>query len=133
MILEGGCQCGAIRYQLTAEPERVSICHCRDCQKSAGAPMVCWAVMPKDQLLVLRGKPIAYNSSGETWRQFCGTCGTGLFYVNEHYLPGKIDLQTITLDDPSALPPSAQVQVADAPTWSLHMHELRAYQRYPES
>jgi hypothetical protein len=31
-ILTGGCQCGALRYALTAAPERVHFCHCRNCQ-----------------------------------------------------------------------------------------------------
>jgi hypothetical protein len=30
-ILTGGCQCGACRYALTAAPERVHFCHCRNC------------------------------------------------------------------------------------------------------
>jgi hypothetical protein len=34
--LTGGCQCGAIRYALTAPPERVHLCHCRMCQKAVG-------------------------------------------------------------------------------------------------
>jgi hypothetical protein len=31
-IPTGGCQCGACRYALTAAPERVPFCHCRNCQ-----------------------------------------------------------------------------------------------------
>jgi hypothetical protein len=38
-ILSGGCQCGAIRYRLTATPERVHLCHCRMCQKAVGVPL----------------------------------------------------------------------------------------------
>ncbi len=29
----GGCQCGAIRYEITEEPQQVYACHCRDCQR----------------------------------------------------------------------------------------------------
>jgi len=32
----GGCQCGAVRYQLLTPPEHASICHCRMCQKASG-------------------------------------------------------------------------------------------------
>ena len=34
----GGCQCGAIRFALYAEPRRIGICHCRMCQKAVAGP-----------------------------------------------------------------------------------------------
>jgi len=34
---EGGCQCGKIRYRLTAEPQMLYICHCSDCQKQSAS------------------------------------------------------------------------------------------------
>ena len=29
----GGCQCGAIRYEITQAPQMVYTCHCNDCQR----------------------------------------------------------------------------------------------------
>src|SRR5215472_14212880 len=29
----GGCQCDAIRYEITEAPLQVYACHCRDCQR----------------------------------------------------------------------------------------------------
>lgn len=131
MPIEGGCQCGNVRYELTSAPDRVSVCHCRDCQKSSGAPMVAWAMLPNDRFRVTKGTPKVVNSSGETFRYFCGDCGTGLYYINETYLPGVIDVQSVTLDEPSAFPPQAQVQTAEQPGWAAHLHSLPAYRRYP--
>ncbi len=131
MPISGGCQCGAIRYELSAAPDRVSLCHCRDCQLSAGAPMVSWAMMPKERLKVTKGETRTVNSSGDAFRQFCPTCGTGLFYVNETFLPGLVDVQSMTLDDPSAFPPEAQVQVAERPAWAANLHGIQAFARYP--
>ena len=37
-VLTGGCQCGAVRFGVMVAPSRVSICHCRMCQKATGAP-----------------------------------------------------------------------------------------------
>ena len=37
MVHSGGCQCGAVRYALYAEPYGTQICHCRMCQKAFGA------------------------------------------------------------------------------------------------
>ena len=33
----GGCQCGSVRYVLTAEPIRVTACHCTECQRQSGS------------------------------------------------------------------------------------------------
>lgn len=131
MPITGGCQCGAIRYELAAAPDRVSLCHCRDCQRSSGAPMVAWAVLPADRLRLTQGTPRVHNSSGDSFRSFCGDCGTGLFYVNQTYLPGLVDVQSITLDDPSAFPPAAHVQTAEQPAWAAHLAALPAFDRYP--
>ncbi len=131
MSITGGCQCGAIRYELGGAPDRVSICHCRDCQMSAGAPMVAWAVMPAGNLKITKGTPATINSSGDSFRRFCSQCGTGLFYVNETFLPGLVDVQSVTLDNPSAFLPGAQVQTAEQPGWAAHIHTLPAFRRYP--
>ena len=40
MIYFGQCLCGAIRYQLSGAPNAVTLCHCSDCRRSAGAPVV---------------------------------------------------------------------------------------------
>ena len=36
--IEGGCHCGAIRYEAVINPDYVVICHCSDCQAMSGAP-----------------------------------------------------------------------------------------------
>ena len=29
----GGCQCGALRYEVTQAPHMIYACHCTDCQR----------------------------------------------------------------------------------------------------
>jgi len=131
MTLTGQCLCGAIRYQLTGEPRAVALCHCRDCRRSAGAPMVSWAMFPESALTLLQGQPKTINSSGSAMRSFCPDCGTGLFYRNAVNLPGIVDVQSATLDDPDALPPTVQIQVAERLHWMQQAHELPAFERFP--
>jgi hypothetical protein len=127
----GQCRCGAIRYRLSGEPKVVVVCHCDDCRRSAGAPMVTWAMFPEAALLVTKGQPKTHNSSGEAMRSFCAECGSGLFYRNEAVLPGLVDVQTATLDDPDALPPTLHIQVAERLEWVRRAHELPEVERYP--
>jgi hypothetical protein len=131
-MLTGGCHCGAVRYEAVAAPSRHSVCHCTDCRRSAGAPMVAWSIFDHGDVRVTKGAPKVRNSSEYGQRHFCADCGTGLFYVSETYLPGKIDVASATLDDPDAImAPSAQVQTAERIGWMRDAHLLPAFERYP--
>lgn len=127
----GGCHCGKVRFQVSGEPQHVTICHCSDCRSNSGAPMVSWAAFPEAQFEVLQGTPVEYQSSTDAVRSFCGTCGTGLAYRNEVVLPGLVDIQTATLDDPEALVPSAQIQTAERLRWMAGLTDMPAFERYP--
>ncbi len=131
MTYKGGCHCGAIRYEVSGTPKHVALCHCSDCRKSAGAPMVAWAAFAEGELDVVQGEPTTFNSSGATLRSFCSDCGTGLFYRNEQFLPGIVDIQSATLDDPDALPARAHIQTADRIGWMETAHTLPAFERFP--
>ena len=129
--LEGGCQCGAIRYKVSGDPVYVALCHCEDCRKSSGTPMSHWSAFAENDVTVTVGEPRDYQSSENGTRSFCATCGTGLLYRNPAMLPGLIDIQASTLDDPSALPPQIHVQTADRVAWLDGIEALPKFERYP--
>jgi len=131
MELAGGCHCGAIRYQVTGDPLTHAHCHCSDCRRHAGAPMVGWTMYPETALRVVRGVPKIYKSSPHVQRYFCGDCGTGLFYCNAEVLPGLVDIQSATYDSPDAVPAQIHIQVAERIAWMEHAHELPQFQRFP--
>jgi hypothetical protein len=127
----GGCHCGAIRYEVTGDPQHFALCHCSDCRKSAGAPMVGWAAFGEGDVTITQGQPSVYNSSGTALRSFCATCGTGLFYRNAAFLPGIIDVQAATFDNDAAFAPGAHIQTAERLSWMASAHDLPAFDRYP--
>ncbi|MBS0221088.1 MAG: GFA family protein [Proteobacteria bacterium] len=130
-MMTGGCHCGAIRYEVEGDTLTHALCHCTDCRRHAGAPMVGWAMFPHGAVKVTKGRPKTYASSKHGRRQFCPDCGTGLFYNNAEMLPGRIDIQSATLDDPGAIPVQAHIQVAERIGWMAHAHELPAFERFP--
>lgn len=129
--IAGGCQCGTVRYELARAPDRVAVCHCRDCQRSSGAPLVAWAMIAEDAFRVTQGQAREINSSGDSFRYFCADCGSGLYFVNATHLPGIVDVQLMTLDTPDAFPPTAQVQTAEQAPWIEHLQHIRAFPRFP--
>lgn len=93
--------------------------------------MVAWAAFPESGFTLLSGNVAQYASTGGAMRHFCPRCGSGLYYTNADVLPGLIDIQVATLDDPSALSPTGHVQVAERISWMAEAHSLPEFQRYP--
>ncbi len=117
--LEGGCQCGAVRYRVTTQPHWVGHCHCRMCQKAHGAPMVSWMAVPADSVAFINGALKYYRSSGHTERGFCPACGTPIACVPTAK-PGEtpyFDLAVSTFDDPKAFAPMVHVWCDSAMPW----------------
>jgi len=127
----GGCQCGAVRYETEGEPVYAAMCHCSDCRASSGAPAVAWMAFPAAQVRIVSGELTTYEGKSGSQRQFCPICGTGLFFRNEATLPGLIDVQLATLDDPAALAPTIHVQCAERLPWMEELNDLPGFARYP--
>lgn len=91
-----------------------------------------WAEYAEDALRMTQGEPKTINSSGTAMRSFCSNCGTGLFYRNPELLPDLVEVQLATLDNPDAFAPTMQIQTAERLGWMAHIHELPAFERFPE-
>ena len=129
--MQGGCHCGAVRYEATGEPITHALCHCSDCRRHAGAPMVGWAMFPESAVIITKGNIKTYHSSEHVRREFCPDCGTGLFYKNAAMLPNIIDIQTGTLDEPDNLPARCQIQTAERILWMPDINTLPEFERFP--
>jgi hypothetical protein len=113
--LTGGCQCGAVRYRLDAEPNGANICHCRMCQKASGGPFMTFAGVPIGRLFWTRGLPKFFQSSAIAERGFCAECGTPLTYrLIER---DRISVTIGSLDEPAAVAPEIQYGVESSLPW----------------
>jgi hypothetical protein len=63
-MLHGGRHCGAVVFEMPDEATYSTICYCHDCRKQSGAPMVVWATVPADKVVV-KGEPKVYASSAQ--------------------------------------------------------------------
>ena len=119
--LTGGCQCGAVRYELMEPPVRACICHCRMCQKASGQPFMAFATVKRQDLNWTRGAPAVYRSSTLAQRGFCKDCGTPLAFKFEG---DEISITTGSLDDPAAAPPTVQYGVESTIGWCATLGDL---------
>lgn len=128
----GGCHCGAIRYSVAGERKYGGVCHCETCRRTTGALTTAWNAFSTEGFEV-EGEPKSYSSSDGVIRQFCGQCGTSLFYYNEALMPGVVDILATTLDDPAELVPQVHVNMADALPWEAGLDELPKFERFPSA
>ena len=130
----GGCACGAVRYESTAEPVFMLNCHCRDCQRSSGGPFSSFVVVPKETFKVVKGALRFYGSPSEagglTQRGFCPECGTPVA-GNPDVAPHITAIRVASLDDPSGFQPQAEVWACDAQPWDQLNPALPKFEKYP--
>ncbi len=85
--LTGGCNCGAVRFEVTAPLALASYCHCKRCQRRSGAAASANAHPAPDAFRIVAGEDTLRvwkpDGGGEKW--FCGDCGSSLFGRN----PGR--------------------------------------------
>ncbi len=118
---EGGCLCGAVRYRIDGPIDSVSHCHCNSCRRSAGAAVVTWFTVRREQLAWTAGRPKRFASSPGVTREFCGDCGTDLTYANEK-AANTIDITIGSLDCAAGHPADHHVWTADRLPW-LHLDD----------
>ncbi|MDO3432327.1 GFA family protein [Rhizobium sp. CBN3] len=104
-IRTGGCQCGAVRFRISGQLGRPSICHCRMCQKQFGGFFSALVTAPEEGMEWTRGEPSYFKSSVNIDRGFCSNCGTPMTYRH----PGGLELAIGTFDDRNDLAPQIQV------------------------
>ena len=113
---EGGCLCGAVRYRLARLPRHVVHCHCSQCRRAGGAPVVTWAMVREENFTIVKGEPAWFVSSDHGKRGFCARCGTQLFFVSTRY-PGAVDVTAASFDHPEQLVPLRHVFAPERISW----------------
>lgn len=115
----GGCACGSIRYVCARAPVAMLNCHCRDCQRSSGAPFAS-GVLVRVADTEITGAPKTYSvrvdSGNLATRSFCADCGTPLFARGET-APEFMSIRFPTLDDSSGFQPMLDIWASSAQPW----------------
>ena len=113
-MIEGGCACGACRYELHGTPMIVHACHCTDCQRVTGAPFAVNAWIEADNVVLKSGElksvMLKGGESGKPCKLWhCSSCGTSL-WSRYHAAPGNCRWVRVgTLDDPGSLVPDVHI------------------------
>lgn len=128
--LHGGCLCGAVRYETTADPVNQRVCHCRACQKVIGAAFNARVLMRIEHVRV-SGSVGVFQSSEALERGFCSRCGSSVF--SRRVSAGVIGLTAGSLDEPSLFKPDMHFWVSSKQPWLKIVDDLPQYAEGPPS
>ena len=128
----GGCLCGSVRYECTAEPLVMGNCHCRDCQRATGSAYASGLLVPQSAVTItgdVKYYDVIADSGSNVGRGFCPNCGSRLF--SKPPIPELMGILAGTLDDPSWFKPAMDFYAASAQPWDYMNPDLPKFAKMP--
>jgi hypothetical protein len=116
--VQGGCLCGAVRFELTVPPISAGYCHCTRCQRRTGTGFSCSAFIDRAALRWLQGEDLIKGWLPPTdgaEKCFCGECGAHLFSRTRDGL--RVGIRMGAFDTDPGVRPSTRQFVGNAASW----------------
>ncbi len=132
--LVGGCQCGALRYEISQPPLMIYNCHCTNCQTIGGGAFSTPATILEASLVFTKGEPRSFEWSSDAGNRragwFCGDCGSRIAHAQ---VPssGLLSLRAGTLDDTSWVEPVGDIWTRSAQPWIVFSGERLQTEQQP--
>jgi len=105
-LLKGGCQCGAVRYEITGAPVAIYICHCRECRKQSASAFGISVITRASDFHLTQGAVNSWTRGTDSGRRlrcvFCPECGSRLWHEDEPKGP-TVSVKGGSLDAPPDL------------------------------
>ena len=128
MKIDGGCHCGYITYEAEADPERVGICHCTDCQTLSGTAFRTGIRVTSDGFRMLSGEPTIYvktaESGAKSAQAFCPRCGSPIYASRAGNAPKFYNVRLGTVRQRDQLVPKRQFWSRSQLHWLLGLASI---------
>ena len=130
MTIRGSCCCGAIKFELLAEPSMMGTCHCTRCRKVGASTFV---FVKKEDVTWVQGQehverfepaaPYTYA------RCFCRICGTALGEILSE--AESFPIAANALDGEIGVRNRFHEFVAEKPAWYAICDDAQQFDRHP--
>jgi hypothetical protein len=130
--LQGGCLCGAVRFEITQPFLSAGYCHCTHCQRRTGTGSSANGRVPQEGFELLQGAEQlrSYQPAGGVPKLFCGTCGSALF-SGDPFSDAEVAVRLGALDGDPGIRPHYRQFVESAVPWEPIPQD--GLQRHPRS
>lgn len=133
---KGGCECGAVRIEVSGDPMMQALCHCRQCQKNCGGNAAAIVLYPTQALTITQGELKFHGTKADSGnvvsRGFCPECGTPMLSK----VSTTDDFRIIKLgafDDPSFFEPGTVFWTKEAHAWARDPEGAVCFEANPPS
>jgi hypothetical protein len=132
--LDGGCDCGRVRYRMLTAPMFVHCCHCLWCQRESGSAFALNALIEADRVQHLKEEPELLDTPSASGRgqrlARCPSCRLALWSNYAGAGPCIRFVRVGTLDAPHSLAPDIHIYTATRQPWVLLPPGARAVSGY---
>jgi hypothetical protein len=130
--LQGGCLCGAVRYEIITPLTKARYCHCTHCQRRTGTASSANGLVPRAGFRLLGGaeQVRSYQPPTGVPKLFCSTCGSALF-SGDPFSDEEVVVRMGTLDRDPGIRPQYRQFVSSAASWEPIPDD--GLERYPRS
>ena len=129
----GGCACGALRYEIAADPMVMLDCQCRQCQRESGTGHASHLTFPRAASNV-EGEATLWDMVGDGGtvkrRAFCPVCGSPV-YMTFPAMPDYFVVRAASLDDPSRYRPQMVTWTSAGFAWDRLDPDLPKFETMP--
>lgn len=118
---QGGCHCGAVRFQVVVSQHEAVNCNCSICTKKGFLHLI----VPKEQFTLLKGEEALTTytfNTGVAKHLFCRICGIHSFYIPRSH-PDGIDVNVNCLDE--NVVSRFRIVPFDGANWEQNINKLR--------
>ena len=116
--IQGGCLCGAVRFELTSRPTLAGYCHCTRCQRRTGTAASAQVRIDGTTFRMLLGEEHVGGwlpGDGGLEKCFCRECGAHLFSRSPDR--SSMSVRMSAFDTHPGVLPSYRQYVAYAASW----------------
>jgi len=135
MKIHGSCHCGYVTFEAEADPEKVTICHCTDCQQSTGTAFRTNVPVPGKHFRMLSGQPTIYikttaESGSPRAQAFCPKCGSPIYSTTPGDGPKESYMVRVgILRERDQLTPKVQNWYRSARPWVTQIDAIKKNQK----
>ena len=135
MKIHASCHCGYIKFEAEADPEKVTVCHCTDCQTSTGTAFRTNVPIPGPSFKLISGEPTVYikttaESGTPRAQTFCPKCGTPLYSTTPGDGPKPSYMVRVgILRERDQLSPKVQIWTRSARPWVNDLATVRRMEK----
>ncbi len=128
MQIDGQCHCGNVSFKAEIDPERVTICHCTDCQTLTGSPYRVTVSTSRDSVILTGASPKTYvkygENGGKRLQLFCPDCGSPVFTTGEGADAAEWGIRWGSIRQRRELVPKRQIWCGSALPWVSELARL---------